>query len=168
MKIKIMISTSFNEYSCFTWTKEKEENATDELKDLVDRFQKAEGEDQEEIAEQITSNYGEDQIDPESGFGTIDIEYPDGEHEGDLISRPDEVENDNCQFYQKKMNDPANILSICKVEQYKHGGWEGIVESKHPFNINYLSVMNGEITYGMDNLENMGGGDHNFTEFYYS
>lgn len=168
MRIKITISTSFNEYSCFTWTKEKEEIASDELKDLVDRFQKAEGDEQDEIAEQITGNYGEQQIDPEAGFRTIYIEYPDGEHEGDVISCPDEVENDNNRFYQKRMNDSANILCICRIVQYKHGGWEGIVETKQPFNINYLSVMNGEISYGMDTLENMGEGDHNFTEFYYS
>ena len=168
MRIKITISTAFNEYSCFTWTKEKEENASDELKDLVEQFRKATRDESDEIAEQITGNYGEQQIDPEAGFRTIYIEYPDGEHEDDVISSPDEVENDNNRFYQKRMNDPANILCICRIDQYKHGGWEGIVETKQPFNINYLSIMNGEISYGMDTLENMGEGDHNFTEFYYS
>jgi len=167
MRIKITISTAFNEYSCFTWSKEKEENASDELKDLVDRFRKATRDESDEIAEQITSNYGEQQIDPEAGFRTIYIEYPDGEHEDDVISSPDEVENDNHRFYQKRMNDPANSMGICKVVQYKHGAWEGVVNSKQPFNINFLSVMNGEITYGCDTLENMGEGDHNFTEYYY-
>ena len=81
MRIKITISTAFNEYSCFTWSKEKEETASDELKDLVDRFRKATRDESDEIAEQITSNYGEHQIDPEAGFRTIYIDYPDGEHE---------------------------------------------------------------------------------------
>ena len=59
MRIKITISTAFNEYSCFTWTKEKEENASDELKDLVEQFRKATRDESDELAEQITGNYGE-------------------------------------------------------------------------------------------------------------
>ena len=45
------------------------------------------------------------------------------------ISRPEQsVENDNEQFFRKKMNDLVkNRIVICTMNQYKHGGWEATV-----------------------------------------
>jgi|TARA_Y100000289_G_C3837689_1_gene106904 hypothetical protein len=167
MKIKIEISTAWNAYSCFCWTKEQEDNASDELKDLVQRFKQTSGTEQDGIANEITE-WGEDHIDPEPSFGSIYVTYPDGEHEDEVINRPEEVENDHGQWIEKKIEDPSNRLVIYKITQWKRGGFVATVETKQPFNINFLSVANGEISYGMHTLENTGDGEANFTEFFYS
>ena len=165
MKIKIDIGTSYCEYNVFTWSEEDEEKASDELKKKVAQFLKASGSKKEELAESLAVNYGDDAIDPEAYFRSIYVSYPDGEHEDEYISPEQSVENDNEQFFRKKMNDLVkNRIVICTMNQYKHGGWEATVESKNPFNINALSVMNGEITYGFDSFDYMGGGDHNYGE----
>jgi hypothetical protein len=165
MKIKIEIGTSYCEYNVFTWSEEDEEKSSDELKKKVSQFLKASGSKKEQLAESLAANYGDDAIDPEAYFRSIYVSYPDGEREDEYISPEESVENDNEQFFKKKFSDlTKNRIVICTMNQYKHGGWETTVESKNPFNINALSVINGEITYGFDSLDNMGGGDHNYGE----
>ena len=82
-----------------------------------------------------------------------------------------EVENNNdksiTELYEKEIDDiDANRVVILKDEQWKRGLWEVQVETNKPFNINFFSVMDGEITYGMHTLENVDGGEGNYSDIW--
>ena len=96
--------------------------------------------------------------DTDSAIGYIDgieVEYPGEEY-------PDEThteEIDGFKFtsiedcFGDKMDLDACDFYICKEEYSKKGYLVLKTESEKPFNINYLSMNGGVITYGMEELE---------------
>ena len=171
MKMLIEDTTSYNNFTCFKWDKKTEEGAHDSTKEQVQRFIDADEDEAEEIAREIITDYGNDHMFPQAWFSRIEVHYPDGEHPSESIYVDQEVENNNksiTYFYEKEIEEiDANRIVILKDDEWKRGLWEVQVETNKPFNIYYLSVMDGEITYGLDTLEYVDGGEGNYSEIYY-
>ena len=166
MKIKIDITTCWNTYSIFVWDKETQSRATDELRQLVTRFLE-EPDAREEIAYELMNGWEQEgPMLPHPYFSNIEVEYPDGEHPDEDIRPTDEVENnekDIHAYYEEEL-ESHHPLVILQDNQMKRGHWEAEVESRKPFNINYLSVIDGVITYGSETLEFSGDGEGNYSE----
>jgi 2-oxoglutarate dehydrogenase complex dehydrogenase (E1) component-like enzyme len=91
-----------------------------------------------------------------------DQEYFKQIHQDEEIRPDDEVSNnwkDLSEFYQDKINDPNNMVVILRADHMKRGYYNAEIESDKPFNINYLSVTDGEISYGMHTIEYLDGGE---------
>ena len=171
MKMLIEVVTSYNTYTCFKWDKETEEHSHESTKEQIQRIIDADEDDVEEIAREFIMDWGADHMIPEAWFHSIEVHYPDGEHPNESISVDQEVENNNdksiTELYEKEIDDiDANRVVILKDEQWKRGLWEVQVETDKPFNINFFSVMDGEITYGMHTLENVDGGEGNYSDIW--
>ena len=169
MKIQIEVVTTYNNFSCFTWDKETEEGASDELKALVQSYRDAEeGGDRDEIARELIEWAQKDAFQIQPWFRSLHVSYPDGEEEDEWIT-PETVDNDGTDrdirdFYEQEIR--QNKLVVLKDDEWKHGGWEAIVESPKPFNVHALSIAGGEMTYGFDTLEFDGNGEGNYSEIH--
>ena len=172
MKIKIEIVAGYSNYASFTWTKEDQEkygihpdfkNEWDlELLKQVNELREADEDDKDGIAYDLIIGAGGDCMMIEPYFSRIEVSYPDGEHEDEEIRPDDEVSNnwkDLSEFYEDKINDPKNLVLILRADHMKRGLFGAEIESDKPFNINYLSVMDGEITYGTDTIDYVDGGE---------
>ena len=171
MRIRIEISTGYNEYSCWTWTKKDQEEAEEEEKALAQQIIDAEDDDRQEIAyELIEYAQHESGILPEPYFRSIEVSYPDGEHQDQDIAPDEEVSNDQKSiedYYQKEWDDPNAEAVVLRDNHMKRGLWIGEVETNKPFNITYLSVIKGEITYGTTPIEYDNGGEGNYTDYFW-
>lgn len=184
MRIRIEITTGYNEYSCWTWTKKDQQEAEEEEKALAQRFIDAEEDDRQEIAyELIEWAKHESGIIPEASFGCIEVSYPDPRHDHlddeppsdekpdvEEYYCPEEVSNDNKSiqdYYEEEWHDPNAEAVVLRDNQMKRGLWIGVVETNKPFNINYLSISKGEISYGIETLEYVDGGEGNYTDYFY-
>ena len=166
MKIQIEVVTTYNNFSCFTWDKETEEGACDELKALVQKYKDADWDDKEEIGRELSEWAQKDAFQIQPWFDSLHVSYPDGEEEDEWIT-PGAVDNDGTDkdirdFYEKEIL--KNKVVVLLDNEMKHGGWEATVESNKPFNIHALSIAGGEMTYGFDTLEFDGNGEGNYSE----
>lgn len=172
MRINIRIVAGFSNYSSLTWTKEDQEQyATDpdfqneddqKFSQQMEEIRKADDDDKDGIAYDLLMGAGGDCMMIEPYFSGIEVSYPDGEHEDEDIRPDDEVSNnwkDLSEFYEDKINDPKNLVVILRADHMKRGAFGAEIESDKPFNINYLSVMDGEITYGSHSIEYVDGGE---------
>ena len=172
MRIKIDIVTGYSNYSSLTWTKEdQEQHATDpdfqneddqKYAKQMEEIRKADDDDKDGIAYDLIICAGGDCMMIEPYFSRIEVSYPDGEHDDEEIRPDDEVSNnwkDLSEYYQQKITDPKNLVVILRADHMKRGLFGAEIESNKPFNINYLSVMDGEITYGTDTIDYVDGGE---------
>lgn len=174
MRIKIEIVTGYSTYSSMSWTKEdQDQHATDpdfqneddqKYAKQMEEIRQAEDDDKNGIAYDILSSGWscQDCMMIEPYFSRIEVSYPDGEHKDEDIRPDDEVSNnwkDLSEFYEDKIIDPKNLVLILRADHMKRGLFGAEVESDKPFNINYLSVMDGEITYGTHPVEYVDGGE---------
>ena len=171
MRIKIDIVTGYSTYRSLSWTKEdQQQHATDPdfqneddqkyAKQMEEILQA--DDDKDGIAYDLLIGAGGDCMMIEPYFSHIEVSYPDGEHEDEEIRPDDEVSNnwkDLSEYYQQKITDPKNLVLILRADHMKRGLFGAEIESNKPFNINYLSVMDGEITYGTDTIDYVDGGE---------
>ena len=173
MKIKIEIVASYSNYSRFTWTKEDQQNYGNhpnfknewdmELLKQVNALREADEDDKDGIAYDIMiggSNQDCMMIHPY--FSAIEVSYPDSTRAGKDIRPIDEVSNDwkdLGEFYEDTINDPQNLVVILRADHMKRGLFSAEIESDKPFKMNYLSVTNGEIFYGVHPVEYVDGGE---------
>jgi hypothetical protein len=173
MRIKIEIVTGYSTYSSMSWTKEdQDQHATDpdfqneddqKYAKQMEEIRQAEDDDKNGIAyDLMIGGSCQDCMMIEPYFSRIEVSYPDGEHKDEDIRPDDEVSNnwkDLSEFYEDKIIDPKNLVLILRADHMKRGLFGAEVESDKPFNINYLSVMDGEITYGTHPVEYVDGGE---------
>ena len=174
MKIKIEIVTGYSTYSSLIWTKEDQEqypthpdyqheDDQEYFKQLQEIRKAPDYDDKESIAYDLLMGGGsQDCMMIEPYFSRIEVSYPDGEHQDEEIRPDDEVSNnwlDLSDFYEGKINDPNNLVVILRADHMKRGYFSAEIESDKPFNINYLSVMDQEISYGMHTIEYEDGGE---------
>ena len=173
MRIKIEIVTGYSTYSSLTWTKEDQaqypihpeyqheydQKYFQQMQDI----RKADDDDKDGIAYDMLMEWScQDCMMIHPYFSSIEVTYPDGEHQDEEIRPDDEVSNnwkDLSEFYQDKINDPNNMVVILRADHMKRGYYNEEIESDKPFNINYLSVTDGEISYGMHTIEYLDGGE---------
>ena len=94
-------------------------------------------------------------------FIRIEVSYPDGEHQDEEIRPDDDVSNDwkdISEFYDDQIKDPK-IGGDPPCRPHETGYFCSEIETDKPFNINYLSVTDGEIPYGMHTIEYSDGGE---------
>ena len=156
MKIWITIRVQHCAYSFFCWDEETKKDYAEheELKELINKFINASSEDERNEVSLELLDYGVN----DGAIGYIDgieVEYPgedipDETHTGDIDGFKfktiedcfgDKMDLDLCDFY------------ICKENYSKKGCLVLEKESDKPFDINYLSMTDGVITYGMDLVE---------------
>lgn len=95
-------------------------------------------------------------------FSSVEVSYPDTTRASKDIRPIDEVSNDwkdLGEFYEDKINDPQNLVVILRADHMKRGLFSAEIESNRPFKMNYLSVTNGEILYGVHPVEYVDGGE---------
>lgn len=172
MRINIEIVTGYSTYRSLSWTKEdQQQHATDpdfqneddqKYAKQMEEIRKADYEDKEGLSYDLIIGAGNDCMMIEPYFSRIEVSYPDGEHEDEEIRPDDEVSNnwkDLSEYYHHKITDPKNLVLILRADHMKRGLFGAEIESDKPFNINYLSVMDGEITYGTDTIDYVDGGE---------
>ena len=171
MRIRIEIKTGYNEYSCWTWTQKDQQEAEEEEKALAQQLIDAEEDNRQEIASELIEwAKQESGMIPEAYFSSIEVSYLDGEHQDQDIRPDEEVSNDNQSiqdYYQEEWHDPNAEAVVLRDNQMKRGLWIGEVETNKPFNINYLSISKGEISYGIQTLEYVDGGEGNYTDYFW-
>lgn len=170
MKIKIEIVTGAYTYHCWTWKKESEETASETERELAQKFIEADEDDRQEIAYELR-DYAQ-QVDefPEPYFSSVEVSYPDGEHQNEDIQPDDAVDNDIQDIHDhfiKEWRDRTNKIVLLIDDQWKRRSYEAEVNSKTPFNVHALSVVNGSITYGTDEVEYVDGGEGNATDYFW-
>jgi hypothetical protein len=173
MRINIEIVTGFSNYSSLTWTKEDQEQYPthpdyqheddQEYFKQIQEIRKADDDDKNGIAYDMLMEWScQDCMMIEPYFRSIEVSYPDGTRASKDIRPKDEVSNDwkdLGEFYADKINDPQNLVVILRADHMKRGLFSAEIESPRPFSMNYLSVTNGEITYGTHTVEYVDGGE---------
>ena len=174
MRMIIEIVTAWSTYSNFTWTKEDQKNygthpdyQSDDQMELLKQVTQIRNskdyDEKESIAYDIVvgGSYG-DYMMVEPYFSSIEVFYPDGEQNAENIRPDEEISNDwkgLDDFYADKIADPENLVVITRADHMKRGLWKGNIETDKEFNINYLSMSDGEITYGTQTIEYADGGE---------
>ena len=174
MRMIIEITTGFSNYSLFTWTKEDQKNygthpdyqsdyEMELLKQVTQIRNSKDYDEKESIAYDIVVgwSYGNYMM-VEPYFSRIEVYYPDGEQNAETIRPYEEISNDLKgldDFYADKIADPENLVVITRADHMKRGLWTGNIETDKEFNINFLSMSDGEITYGTQTIEYADGGE---------
>lgn len=169
MKINITLQAQHCDYSFFCWDEEtkKEYAEHEELKELINKFINASDEDERDEVSLELLDYGIN----DGAIGYIDgieVEYPGEEF-------PDETHTEEIDGFKLKtiedcFGDKMDLdlcdFYICKENYSKKGCLVLEKESDKPFDINYLSMTDGVITYGMDELEREDYGREYDSNFY--
>jgi len=173
MKIKIEIVAGFSTYSSLIWTKENQEQypthpvyqheEDQEYFNQIQEIRKADDDEKDGIAyDLLMGGSFQDCMMIEPYFSIVEVSYPDTTRASKDIRPIDEVSNDwkdLGEFYEDKINDPQNLVVILRADHMKRGLFSAEIESDKPFKMNYLSVTNGEIFYGVHPVEYVDGGE---------
>ena len=173
MRIKIEIVAGFSTYSSLIWTKENQEQYPthpdyqheDDQKyfNQIQEIRKADDDEKDGIAyDLLMGGSCQDCMMIEPYFSSVEVSYPDTTRASKDIRPIDEVSNDwkdLGEFYEDKINDPQNLVVILRADHMKRGLFSAEIESDRPFKMNYLSVTNGEIFYGVHPVEYVDGGE---------
>ena len=170
MRIKIEITTGSYCYHCWTWNQESEKTSSQTERELAQKFIDADEDERQNLAYELLEYAQQTEEFPEPYFSSIEISYPDGDHQDETIRMTEPVDNNVPvihDYYRKERRDKTNKIVLLIDEQWKHRLYEAEVNSKEPFNVHALSVVNGSITYGIDEIEYVDGGEENATDCYW-
>jgi hypothetical protein len=169
IKMKVRITTYLNYFNCWYWNEEVKKDASEEEKEYAQMFIDAEDEGEKaEIARDLIEYAQLTETLCGSYFNDIEVEYPNGELPNEDITPDDCVDNndkDISEYYEEQWEDSSNTAVILKDDQYKRSTWILEIDTDKPFNINYLSVMDGVITYGTHQFEYEDGGEGSYTDY---